>query len=184
MKLLRAVLMLLAALAAGPQALAQPWPARTVAVVAKNDVPASDLKGFIAWLKANPDKASEGTAGAGSPQHEVIVRLNGAMSAALADPALRAKLADLGQEIFPREQQTPEALAALHRAEIEKIDSKIKERGFTLVPLALYFKDGRAKVEIGLARGKKSYDKRQAIAERTAKREAEVAIGRRAKGMS
>src|SRR3954470_4989550 len=72
----------------------------------------------------------------------------------------------------------------LHRDEIQKIDSKVRERGFTLIPLALYFKDGRAKVEIGLARGKKSYDKRQAIAERTAKREAEVAIGRRAKGMA
>ncbi len=71
----------------------------------------------------------------------------------------------------------------LHRAEIEKIDSRVRERGFTLVPLALYFKDGRAKVEIGLARGKKSYDKRHAIAERTARREAEVALGRRAKGM-
>jgi SsrA-binding protein len=71
----------------------------------------------------------------------------------------------------------------LHREEIAKIDGKVRERGYTLVPLALYFKDGKAKVEIGLARGKKSYDKRQAIAERTAKREAEVAIGRRAKGM-
>src|SRR5919107_5943776 len=71
----------------------------------------------------------------------------------------------------------------LHRAEIEKIDGKVRERGYTLVPLALYFKDGRAKVEIGLARGRKSYDKRQALAERTAKREAEVALGRRAKGM-
>ena len=71
----------------------------------------------------------------------------------------------------------------LNRAEIDKIDSKVKERGFTIIPLALYFKDGRAKVEIGLARGKKSYDKRHAIAERTAKREAEVAVGRRAKGM-
>jgi SsrA-binding protein len=71
----------------------------------------------------------------------------------------------------------------LNRAEIEKIDAKVRERGYTLVPLALYFKDGRAKVELGLGRGKKSYDKRQAIAERTAKREAEVAIGRRAKGM-
>ncbi len=71
----------------------------------------------------------------------------------------------------------------LNRAEIDRIDSKVKERGFTIIPLSLYFKDGRAKVEIGLARGKKSYDKRQAIAERTAKREAEVAIGRRAKGM-
>jgi SsrA-binding protein len=72
----------------------------------------------------------------------------------------------------------------LHREEIAKIDGKVRERGYTLVPLALYFKDGKAKVEIGLARGKKSYDKRQAIAERTAKREAEVAIGRRAKGMA
>jgi SsrA-binding protein len=71
----------------------------------------------------------------------------------------------------------------LNRAEIDKIDSKVKERGFTIIPLSLYFKDGRAKVEIGLARGKKSYDKRHAIAERTAKREAEIAVGRRAKGM-
>jgi SsrA-binding protein len=71
----------------------------------------------------------------------------------------------------------------LNRSEIDKIDAKIRERGFTLVPLAMYFKDGRAKVEIGLARGKKSYDKRQSIAERTAKREAEAAMGRRAKGM-
>jgi SsrA-binding protein len=71
----------------------------------------------------------------------------------------------------------------LHREEIAKIDGKVRERGYTLVPLALYFKDGKAKVEIGLGRGKKHYDKRQAIAERTAKREAEVAMGRRAKGM-
>jgi SsrA-binding protein len=72
----------------------------------------------------------------------------------------------------------------LNRAEIDKIEGKVRERGYTLVPLALYFKDGRAKVELGVGRGKKSYDKRQAIAERTAKREAEVAIGRRAKGRS
>ena len=71
----------------------------------------------------------------------------------------------------------------LNRAEIHKIEAKVRERGYTVVPLALYFKDGRAKVELGLGRGKKSYDKRQAIAERTARREAEVAMGRRAKGM-
>jgi SsrA-binding protein len=70
----------------------------------------------------------------------------------------------------------------LHRDEIQKIDSKIRERGFTLIPLALYFKDGRAKVEIGLARGKKSYDKRHALAERQANREAQAAMGRRMKG--
>jgi SsrA-binding protein len=71
----------------------------------------------------------------------------------------------------------------LNRHEIDKIDAKIREKGFTLIPLALYFKDGRAKVELALARGKKQYDKRHAIAERTAKREAEVALGRKVKGM-
>ena len=53
----------------------------------------------------------------------------------------------------------------------------------TLVPLSLYFKDGYAKVEIAVARGRKSYDKRQAIAEREAKRETQRLVGRRAKGL-
>ncbi|HAM21889.1 MAG TPA: SsrA-binding protein [Actinobacteria bacterium] len=72
----------------------------------------------------------------------------------------------------------------LHRNEISKLIGKTKEGGLTLVPLSLYFKDGYAKVEIALARGRKAYDKRQAIAERDAKREAERATGRRAKGYS
>jgi SsrA-binding protein len=71
----------------------------------------------------------------------------------------------------------------LHRSEIDKLDRKVSEKGFTLVPLALYFKDGRAKVEIGLARGKKAYDKRHAIAERTANREKQQALGRHLKGI-
>jgi len=71
----------------------------------------------------------------------------------------------------------------LNRHEIDKIESKVKERGFTLVPLSMYFKDGRAKVEIALARGKKTYDKRQALAERQANREKQQALGRRSKGM-
>jgi SsrA-binding protein len=71
----------------------------------------------------------------------------------------------------------------LHRQEIDKIQTRVNEKGLTLIPLSLYFKDGRAKVELGLARGKKSYDKRHAIAERQARREAEQAIGRRLKGM-
>jgi SsrA-binding protein len=70
----------------------------------------------------------------------------------------------------------------LHRQEIDRIDARIKERGYTLVPLALYFKDGRAKVEIALAKGKKTYDKRQALAERQANREKQQALGRRLKG--
>ena len=70
----------------------------------------------------------------------------------------------------------------LHRREIERIDARVRERGLTVVPLSLYFKDGRAKVEIALARGKRAYDKRQAIAKRQADREAAAEMGRRAKG--
>ncbi|HOF64096.1 MAG TPA: SsrA-binding protein SmpB [Dermatophilaceae bacterium] len=64
----------------------------------------------------------------------------------------------------------------LHREELAKIESKTREKGRTIVPLALYFKDGRAKVEIALATGKKLYDKRQALRERQDRREAERAI--------
>ena len=71
----------------------------------------------------------------------------------------------------------------LNRVEIDKIERKISEKGYTVIPLSLYFKDGRAKVEIALAKGKKSWDKRHAIAERTAEREKEQALGRRLKGM-
>ena len=70
----------------------------------------------------------------------------------------------------------------LRKEELRRIAGKTKETGLTLVPLALYFKDGYAKVEIALARGRKSYDKRQAIAERESKREADRATGRRSKG--
>ncbi len=66
---------------------------------------------------------------------------------------------------------TRERKLLLHRREIERLASKIKERGLTLVPLQLYFKGGRAKVEIGLARGKRVHDKRQTIKTREADRE-------------
>ncbi len=72
----------------------------------------------------------------------------------------------------------------LNRSEIDKIERRVNERGLTLVPLAIYFKDGRAKVEIALAKGKKSYDKRQSIATRDAQREATRELGREAKGFS
>jgi len=188
-----------------------------VLIVAKNSIPANDLRGFITWLKANPDKASAGTAGAGSPQHvsgllfqnitgtrfqfvpyrsgalamqdllsgqldllmdnpiyslpqvraggikvyavmsknrmagapdiptvdeaglpgfynstwfalwapkgtpkQVIGKLNAAIVDTLADPGVRSRFAELAQEIFPPEQQTPEALGAHQKAEIEK----------------------------------------------------------------
>jgi SsrA-binding protein len=71
----------------------------------------------------------------------------------------------------------------LHRLEIIRLIGKLKESGLTLVPLSLYFSDGWAKVELGLARGKRSYDKRQDLAQRDASREISRAMGRRAKGM-
>jgi SsrA-binding protein len=70
----------------------------------------------------------------------------------------------------------------MHRDEIARLVGKTREGGLTLVPLSLYFKDGRAKVEIALARGRRSYDKRQAIAARDAAREMSRVAGRRAKG--
>ena len=67
----------------------------------------------------------------------------------------------------------------LHKEQILKIHNKTKEGGYTLVPLKLYFSDGRAKVEIAVARGKREYDKRQALRERQDKREADRAISAR-----
>ena len=64
----------------------------------------------------------------------------------------------------------------LHRTEIDKLLGKTQETGHTLVPLQLYFKDGRAKVEIALAKGKKDYDKRQTLREKQDRRETERAI--------
>ncbi|HEX6967422.1 MAG TPA: SsrA-binding protein SmpB [Micromonosporaceae bacterium] len=69
----------------------------------------------------------------------------------------------------------------LNRIEINRLIGKLRESGLTLVPLSVYFSDGWAKVELGLARGKKLYDKRQAIAKRDAEREMARAAGRRAK---
>lgn len=64
----------------------------------------------------------------------------------------------------------------LHRQELRKLEQKIKETGYTIVPLQLYFRDGRAKVEIALAQGKREYDKRHALREAQDKREAQRAM--------
>jgi SsrA-binding protein len=64
----------------------------------------------------------------------------------------------------------------LHRAEIIKISHRVKDGGYTLVPIQIYFKDGRAKVELAIAKGKKDYDKRQTLREKEDKREAERAM--------
>ena len=195
-------------------------------IVSKKTVPADDLKGFIAWLKVNADRASQGNSGIGTPSHvggilfqkaigvrlqmvpyrsaglsmqdlvagqidvqldtpavslpqvrsgnikayavtarnrlpaapdipttdeaglpgfyfsfwhafwvpkdtpnDIIAKLNGAVVSTLADPTIRKKLVDLSQEIFPREQQTPEALATFQKAEIEKWWPIIKAEG-------------------------------------------------------
>ncbi|MPZ28757.1 MAG: SsrA-binding protein SmpB [Micromonosporaceae bacterium] len=70
----------------------------------------------------------------------------------------------------------------LHRREIDRLVGKLRESGLTLVPLSVYFTDGWAKVELALARGKKSYDKRHDLAKRDADREIGRAVGRRLKG--
>ncbi len=70
----------------------------------------------------------------------------------------------------------------LHRDELDKIAHKTRESGRTIVPLAMYFKDGRAKVEIAIATGKKQYDKRHALRERQDRREAERAVSTARRG--
>jgi SsrA-binding protein len=67
----------------------------------------------------------------------------------------------------------------LHRGEIDRLIRKTTEQGLTLVPLSLYFKDGKVKVELAVARGKREYDKRQDLAKRDAAREVERAVRRR-----
>ena len=72
----------------------------------------------------------------------------------------------------------------LHRREIAKFAGRAFEKGLTLVPLKMYFKNGRVKVLLGVGRGRKAHDKRQAIAERESTREIQRASGRRSKGMA
>lgn len=71
----------------------------------------------------------------------------------------------------------------LHRDEIDRLQARVAQERLALVPLSLYFKEGRAKVELGLGKGRQKADKRQAIAERDSKREMERALGRHAKGV-
>ncbi|CAN5587443.1 MAG: SsrA-binding protein SmpB [Acidimicrobiia bacterium] len=71
----------------------------------------------------------------------------------------------------------------MHRTELERLDARLAQERLALVPLRMYFKAGRAKVELALAHGRQKADKRQALAERDAEREMRRAIGRQAKGM-
>ena len=70
----------------------------------------------------------------------------------------------------------------LHRREIEELRARTQQEGLTLVPLSIYFREGRAKVDLGVARGRKLYDKRAAIAKRDAERELDRGLARRRRG--
>ena len=72
----------------------------------------------------------------------------------------------------------------MHRAEINKLAGKLKQGGNTLIPLSIYFKDGKVKVEMGLARGKKAHDKRESLKERQASREIDRELSQRSTGKS
>lgn len=80
--------------------------------------------------------------------------------------------------IYNHEPRRPRKLL-LHRSEIRKLWDEIRQKGLTIIPLEIYLKDGRAKVEIALAKGKKLYDKREAIARRDAERDLERQAHRR-----
>ena len=82
---------------------------------------------------------------------------------------------------FPHEPRRARKVL-LHAKEIVAIDKAVARGGYTLIPLRLYFKNGRAKVELGLAKGKKTHDKRAEIAKKTDERETRAAINRRGKG--
>ena len=83
-----------------------------------------------------------------------------------------------GQNHEPRRRRK----LLLHRREIDRLRGRAQEKGYTVVPTKLYLKDGRAKVEIALARGKRAYDKRQTLAKRDSKRQIERALKERAPG--
>ena len=70
----------------------------------------------------------------------------------------------------------------LHKKEIARLMSKVRERGYTIIPTKMYFKDGRAKVEIGLAKGRRQYDKRQALSEKDTQRDIQRALKERERG--
>ena len=87
-----------------------------------------------------------------------------------------AHIAEYSQGNMQNHEPDRDRKLLLHRREIASLTGKVKERGFTLVPTRLYFKDGRAKVELALARGKEQHDKRRDIAKREADRQIERAL--------
>lgn len=82
-------------------------------------------------------------------------------------------ISEYGNASFFNHEPTRPRKLLLHRREIDKLHSKVREKGLTLIPLDVYFKNGRVKVNLGLCRGKANYDKRAAIRDRDEKRTAE-----------
>ncbi len=83
---------------------------------------------------------------------------------------MKAHIAPYEQANRENPDPTRERKLLLHHREIHRLHGKVRERGYTLIPLEMYFRDGRAKVELGLARGKRTHDKREAIAKRDSER--------------
>ena len=96
---------------------------------------------------------------------------------------LNAHIAPYKQASFQNHEPRRDRKLLLHRREINRLTGKLQEKGLTLIPLQIYLKDSWAKVQLGLGRGKKSYDKRQALRERDDRRQITRALGRRQKGV-
>jgi SsrA-binding protein len=96
---------------------------------------------------------------------------------------LNAHISPYKQASYQNHEPRRERKLLLHRREINRLTGKLQEKGLTLVPLRIYLKNGRAKVELGLARGKRSFDKRQTLREKADQRQIERALGRRQKGV-
>ncbi len=92
---------------------------------------------------------------------------------------MSAHIARYGPSGYMSYDPTRRRKLLLHRDQINSLTSKLQEKGLTLIPLKIYLKDGKAKLEIALGRGKKLYDKREAIARREAEREIERSVKRR-----
>ncbi len=92
---------------------------------------------------------------------------------------VNCRIGEYGPAAFFGHAPLRERKLLMRRDELDKLRGKVEQRGYTLVPLSLYFKQGWAKVELGLARGRKHEDRRQAIAERETKREIDRALSRR-----
>jgi SsrA-binding protein len=95
---------------------------------------------------------------------------------------MNAHIAPYDQGTYTNHEPRRPRKLLMHRREINRIAGKLQEKGFTLVPLRLYLKNNRAKVELGLARGKKQYDKRAALREKETRREIDRVVARHRKG--